>query len=98
MKQIEEMVDLAAQEKNDRPKFIYKTEPWEHQKKALSYLYRRDAAALYTDMGTGKTKIMIDLIQSRGFKRVLVVAPNKACLMFSMRSMMEDSELVLKAL
>lgn len=70
---------MAAQEKNDRPKFIYKTEPWEHQKKALSYLYRRDAAALYTDMGTGKTKIMIDLIQSRGFKRVLVVAPNKAC-------------------
>ena len=62
-----------------RPKFIYKTEPWKHQKKALSYLYRRDTAALYTDMGTGKTKIMIDLIQSRGFKRVLVVAPNKAC-------------------
>ena len=60
-------------------KFVYKTEPWKHQKKALSYLYKRDTAALYTDMGTGKTKIMIDLIQSRGFKRVLVVAPNKAC-------------------
>lgn len=64
---------------NKIPKFIYKTEPWQHQKKALSYLYKRDTAALYTDMGTGKTKIMIDLIQSRGFKRVLVVAPNKAC-------------------
>lgn len=62
-----------------KPKFIYKTEPWKHQKKALSYLYRKDAAALYTDMGTGKTKVMIDLIQSRDFKRVLVVAPNKAC-------------------
>lgn len=70
---------MEAQERNKKPKFIYKTEPWKHQKKALSYLYRRDTAALYTDMGTGKTKIMIDLIQSRGFKRVLVVAPNKAC-------------------
>lgn len=70
---------MAALGKDKKPKFIYKTEPWKHQKKALSYLYRRDTAALYTDMGTGKTKIMIDLIQSRGFKRVLVVAPNKAC-------------------
>lgn len=60
-------------------KYVYKTEPWEHQKRALSYLCKRDAAALYTDMGTGKTKVMIDLIQTRGFKRVLVVAPNKAC-------------------
>lgn len=60
-------------------KYVYKTQPWEHQKKALMYLCHRDTAALYTDMGTGKTKIMIDLIQTRGFKRVLVVAPNKAC-------------------
>lgn len=60
-------------------KLQFKTKPWEHQKKALRYLMKRDAAALYTDMGTGKTKVMIDLIQNRGFKRVLVVAPNKAC-------------------
>lgn len=60
-------------------KYVYKTEPWEHQKKALSYLCKRDTAALYTDMGTGKTKVMIDMIQTRGFKKVLVVAPNKAC-------------------
>ena len=60
-------------------KYVYKTEPWSHQKKALSYLFKRDAAALYTDMGTGKTKVMIDLMQSRNFKRVLVVAPKKAC-------------------
>ena len=60
-------------------KYKYKTEPWSHQKKALSYLCKRDRAALYTDMGSGKTKVMIDLIQTRGFKRVLIVAPNKAC-------------------
>lgn len=57
----------------------FKTKPWEHQKKALKYLMKRDAAALYTDMGTGKTKVMIDLIQNRKFKRVLVVATYKAC-------------------
>lgn len=70
---------MAALEHKKKKKYVYKTEPWEHQKKALSYLYKRDAAALYTDMGTGKTKVMIDLIQSRDFKRVLVVAPKKAC-------------------
>ena len=60
-------------------KLRFKTKPWEHQRKALKYLMERDAAALYTDMGTGKTKVMIDLMQNRGFKRVLVVATNKAC-------------------
>ena len=60
-------------------KLRFKTKPWEHQRKALKYLMKRDAAALYTDMGTGKTKVMIDLIQNRGFKRVLVVTTNKAC-------------------
>lgn len=59
--------------------FILKTKPWAHQLKALEYLYPRDAAALYTKPGSGKTKIMIDLIVNRGFKRVLVVAPKKPC-------------------
>lgn len=63
----------------DVMKFKYKTKPWLHQEKALEYLYKRNCAALYTDMGTGKTKVMIDLIQNRKFRRVLVVAPNKAC-------------------
>ena len=59
--------------------FTMKTKPWEHQLKALEYLYVRDAAALYTKPGSGKTKIMIDLIINRKFKRVLVVAPKKPC-------------------
>ena len=60
-------------------KFIFKTKPWAHQLKALEYMYPRDAAALYTKPGSGKTKIMIDLVVNRGFKRVLVVAPKKPC-------------------
>lgn len=59
--------------------FTMKTKPWEHQLKALVYLYNRDAGALYTKPGSGKTKVMIDLIINRGFKRVLVVAPKKPC-------------------
>ena len=59
--------------------FTMKTKPWEHQLKALIYLYNRDAGALYTKPGSGKTKVMIDLIINRGFKRVLVVAPKKPC-------------------
>lgn len=57
----------------------FKTKPWSHQLKALRYLYKRDTAALYTDMGTGKTKVMVDLIYNRGFKRVLVVGTAKSC-------------------
>lgn len=60
-------------------KFTFKTKPWEHQLRALEYLYERDAAALYTDMGTGKTKVMIDLIVNRGFKRVLITCTTKGC-------------------
>lgn len=59
---------------------IYKTKPWKHQRQALEYLYPRDIGALYTDMGTGKTKVMIDLIRNRpDMKRVLIVGTVKAC-------------------
>lgn len=64
---------------NQASQFHLKTEPWAHQLKALMYLYPRDAAALYTKPGSGKTKIMIDLIVNRGFHRVLVIAPKKVC-------------------
>ena len=59
---------------------IYKTKPWKHQRQALEYLYQRDIGALYTDMGTGKTKVMIDLMRNRkDFRRVLIVGTVKAC-------------------
>lgn len=59
--------------------FEMKTKPWRHQLEALKYLYERDAAALYTKPGSGKTKVFVDLIVNRGFKRVVVVAPKKPC-------------------
>lgn len=63
----------------EQMKYRFKTKPWNHQLMALDYLYKRDTAALYTDMGTGKTKIMIDLIVNRGFKFVLICCTNKGC-------------------
>ena len=56
-----------------------KTNPWLHQWKALDYLMVRDHAALFTDMGSGKTKVMIDLIVNRGFKFVLIIGTKKSC-------------------
>lgn len=60
-------------------KFQMKTKPWEHQLLALEYLYPRDVGALYTAPGTGKTKIIIDLIINRHWQTVLIVTTNKGC-------------------
>lgn len=59
--------------------YTMKTKPWEHQLKALDYLMVRDTAALYTDMGSGKTKVGIDLIVNKGFNLTLVVGTKKSC-------------------
>lgn len=57
----------------------YHTKPWKHQEEALQFLYPRNFGALYTDMGSGKTKVMIDLIVNRRFKTTLIIAPKKVC-------------------
>lgn len=57
----------------------FHTKPWKHQIQALKYLMARNAGALYTKPGSGKTKVMVDLVVNKGFKYVLVVAPKKAC-------------------
>lgn len=59
--------------------FIYKTKPWPHQRKALEYLYARSYGALYTEPGTGKTKVMLDLIVNRGWKRGIIVGTALSC-------------------
>ena len=59
--------------------FQMKTKPWAHQLKALEFLYNRDRGALYTVPGSGKTKVMIDLIVNKGFRVVLIACTNKGC-------------------
>lgn len=56
-----------------------KTKPWEHQWIGLDYVMTHEVAAIFTDMGTGKTKIMIDMIQNRDFGLVLIVGTKKSC-------------------
>lgn len=56
-----------------------KTMPWDHQLKALDYLAVRTYGALYTDMGSGKTKVGIDLIVNRGFNLTVIVGTKKSC-------------------
>ena len=55
----------------------FKTKPWKHQLNALKYMMGRENSALYTDMGTGKTKVVIDWINNKDFKTVLIVCPKK---------------------
>lgn len=50
-------------------------QPWPHQEAAVRFALDRPAAMLEMWMGTGKTRTVIDLIQTAGHKRVLVVCP-----------------------
>lgn len=59
--------------------YLLKTNPWKHQWFALDYVMTHDKAALFTDMGSGKTKIMIDMIQNRNLGLVLIVGTKKSC-------------------
>ena len=48
---------------------------WGHQKQAFWFAYQLHAAGLFMDMGTGKTKVTIDLINNRDHRKTLVIAP-----------------------
>lgn len=53
---------------------------WRHQTEALAFLASRyqdghRAAALHIDMGGGKTRIVVEHVAQRGYRRVLVVCP-----------------------
>lgn len=57
----------------------YRTKPWRHQHEALVKLLGQGLGALYTKPGSGKTKVMIDLIYNSMSRLVLIVAPKKVC-------------------
>lgn len=61
-------------------RYKYKTQPFSHQKRALSKILKLNGrAGLFMEMGSGKTKIAIDwasiCYENYELKRVLVVAP-----------------------
>jgi SNF2 family DNA or RNA helicase len=50
-------------------------ELWPHQAEAVEWLDGRAVGYLHVDMGGGKTRVVIEHIARRGFKKVLVVCP-----------------------
>jgi len=60
--------------------FLFTTTPYAHQKEALAIMYGRETFGLFAEMGTGKSKIIIDeivnLIERDLINCVVIVAPN----------------------
>ena len=59
--------------------YLFKTEPYDHQKIAFDESWERNAFALFMEMGTGKTKVAIDtlgaLYETGRVEAALVIAP-----------------------
>ena len=59
--------------------YVYKTEPYQHQKEIFESSWKARHYALFLEMGTGKTKIAIDslaaLYEAKNINTVLIVAP-----------------------
>ena len=60
-------------------KYQFKLEPYEYQRDALKKVWDLESAALFMDMGTGKTKVLLDnagILYERGeIEGLLVIAP-----------------------
>jgi SNF2 family DNA or RNA helicase len=60
-------------------KYKFKTKPYEHQLKALEMSWNRETFAYFMEMGTGKTKVLIDnmaMLYDKGkIDGALIVAP-----------------------
>jgi SNF2 family DNA or RNA helicase len=60
--------------------YRYKTKPYQHQRDALNKGALQNTFAYFMEMGTGKTKVIIDnaayLYQQKEIKEVIVIAPN----------------------
>lgn len=54
---------------------VTKTNPWKHQLAAFRFCYRRPASMLAMEMGTGKSKVAVDLVNTWDVKRVLIMSP-----------------------
>jgi len=53
------------------------TTSWNHQKQAYHFTFPLPSAGIFMEMGTGKTKVAVDLMINRGHRRVLIVCPKR---------------------
>lgn len=76
------IIKLAQKQRNDpNPPAVpvTKYDPWLHQRQAYNFSWRMPAAMLAMDMGTGKTKVVVDILQNDpDIYRTLVVCSKKA--------------------
>lgn len=73
-----QIVDNAAQHKTAKtlpPIAHTKTWPWLHQLQAFWFSLDLDSAMLAMEMGTGKSKVAVDLIVNRKLRKVLITCP-----------------------
>jgi SNF2 family DNA or RNA helicase len=70
-------IDSTAKTALDLPEPPSKTSSWLHQRQAFHFLKNLPAGGLFADMGTGKTKVVVDLINENHFKRTLIVCPKR---------------------
>ena len=61
------------------PKYRYRTKPYDHQQEALEKSWNQEDYALFMEMGTGKSKVLIDniaVLYERGYiNAALIIAP-----------------------
>ena len=56
---------------------IFKTDPFDHQRAATERFINAEYGAFFCEMGTGKTKMMLDILRNAERpQRVLIAAPN----------------------
>jgi hypothetical protein len=59
--------------------YKFKTKPYKHQLKALEKSWASDTYALFMEMGTGKSKVLVDnvamLYDKSAIRAALIVAP-----------------------
>jgi len=48
---------------------------WPHQTEALDFISGKPGSMLAMDMGTGKSRVIVDLIAQEGYQKVLILAP-----------------------
>ena len=51
------------------------TASWQHQREALSFVKDKPGSMLAMEMGTGKSKVAIDLMDAQDYRRVLILCP-----------------------
>ena len=80
LKQAEETRKQKTEEAPSTDDFIFKTKPFEHQRKAFYMSRDKQSFGLLMEQGTGKTKVIIDnaayLYSKSKINALVVIAPN----------------------